>query len=220
MERAQRLSQYKVTIAVGIIILFHVVGLAGFYSASLQPLFLKLVPFHLLLMLLVVGYSHQDFDARFIYFMTSIFVLGYSIEWIGVNKQFVFGSYTYGDTLGIKLDDVPLIIGVNWALLTYSAGVLMQRLKVNNVLLRILMGAIIMVLLDFAIEGVAVKFDYWSWLFTNGFLTAPIKNYIDWFFVSIIMLAVFEGFGFKKQNQVGPVLLGAQFVFFILMRWA
>ncbi len=220
MERPPRMKQYRSTIAILIIILFHAVGLAGFYTHSLQSLFLQLVPFHLLLMLLVICFSHQFFDVRFISFIITIFMVGYCIEWVGVNKQLVFGSYNYGKTLGVKLGGVPLIIGVNWVLLTYATGVLMQRSKISNVLTRLLAGATVLVLLDLVIEGIAIRFDYWHWLVIKGIFIAPLKNYIDWFFVSALMLAVFEGFGFKRQSIVGAVLLVAQFLFFILMHWA
>jgi putative membrane protein len=84
---------------------------------------------------------------------------------------------------------------------------------------RIIAGAILMVFLDMLIEPIAVKFDFWHWHIGNSELTAPISNFIDWFFVSLIMLIMFELFQFKKQNKTGVVLLAAQFVFFVLLRW-
>lgn len=206
----------KQIILVGIIVLFHLVGLIGLSIPSTRHLFLSLVPYHLFLMLAVIVISHQNIGSKLLLFVLCLIVLGYIAEWIGVNKHWLFGNYYYGNTLSIKVFGVPLIIGVNWFLLTYSAGVLMQRSRLKSVLLRIIAGALLLVLLDILIEPVAMRFDYWHW--TNNII--PFKNYTCWFFTGIVMLLIFEQFRFKKQSIAGPVLLGAQFVFFIVLHWS
>lgn len=205
----------KVLIAILVIIIFHLVGLIGLCTPSLRPQFLHLVPYHLLLMLVVVVLSHQNADIRLLLFALCLFILGYSAEWLGVNKHLLFGDYQYGQTLGFKLSGVPLIIGVNWFLLIYSTGVLMQRSRIKSMFLRVMAGALLLVLLDLLIEPVAMHFDYWQW--ANG--SIPLSNYLCWFFVSAFMLILFERFSFKKQNIVGPVLLLTEFGFFAVLYW-
>ncbi len=197
-----------------LIIIFHAVGLIGFAIPALYSLFLDLVPFHLLLMVVFVAGSHRPADGRFFLFMGILFLAGYCIEWLGVKGDWLFGKYTYGPTLGIKLDDVPLCIGVNWFLLIYSTGIFMKISRVRSIASRIIIGAFILVLLDLLIEPVAVQLGYWHWAGN----AVPIKNYVAWFFVSVIFLLVFESFQFKKQSIVAPVFLATQFVFFILLR--
>ncbi|WP_233524461.1 carotenoid biosynthesis protein [Mucilaginibacter conchicola] len=196
--------------AIVIIILFHLVGLVGFCIPSLQSLFKQLVPYHLLLMLLVIIFSHKWVDAKFFIFIILIAVLGFTAEWLGVHKYWIFGDYSYGPTLGYKLLDIPLLIGVNWFLLIYSVGVLIQYSRLRNALIRILLGAAILVLLDVLIEPVAIRFDYWNWESAG----IPLKNYGCWFGLSILLLSLFELFRFKKQNMAALVLLITQFVFF------
>ena len=212
MERPKDLSIAPRT-AVIVIILFHLVGFVGLSVPSLRPVFLKIVPWHLLLMLLVVVLSHKHFNERFTSFLGLIFILGFAAEWVGVHQHWVFGNYNYGGTLGIKLLDIPLTIGVNWFLLIYATGVLMQLSRLKSAFFRVLTGSLILVLLDLLIEPVAIQFDYWRW-FNNGI---PLKNYISWFFVGAAMLYVFELFRFSKQSIVSPVLLLTQFVFFALL---
>jgi putative membrane protein len=207
MERPTRLSAKAAKI---IIVLFHTVGLIGMMLPATQTLFLKIVPFHLLLMLLVIFLSHKYIDERFVGFVVLIYLSGFAAEWIGVHKAWVFGDYVYGKTLGVSVLDIPLTIGINWFLLIYSAGVTMQQLRIKNSWARIILGALALVLLDVLIEPVAVKFDYWHW--ADGII--PLKNYIGWFIVSGLMLWVFEQFKFRKQSWAAPVLLGVQFVFF------
>jgi len=196
-----------------VIIIFHVVGLIGFAVQAMRPLFLEIVPWHMLLMLVVIVCSHRPMEGKFILFALIIFICGVAFEWIGVHKNWIFGNYSYGATLGFKLAAIPLIIGVNWFLLIYSAGVLMQRTRIRSLFTRVVIGAAILVLLDVIIEPVAQHFDYWHWKDS----VIPLKNYLGWFLVSAVMLFVFEKFGFKKQNMVAPVLLLVQFVFFMVL---
>lgn len=206
----------KTTVSIIVIILFHIVGLAGFFIPAVTPLFLRLVPFHLLLMLIIVIINHYRPDEKFIAFTLFIFFAGIAAEWIGVHKHWIFGDYQYGQTLGIKVFDIPLMIGINWFLLIYATGVLMKRTRLKSMIARIITGAIILVLLDLLIEPVAIKFDYWSWAQS----VPPLKNYLGWFGVSALFLYVFELFKFKQQTIVAPVLLLVQFVFFGLLQLA
>lgn len=212
MERPQNLN-ITPRIAIVIIILFHLVGLVGLSFPATRPLFLQIVPFHLLLMLGVIVLGHHKLNSRFGIFILVVFWLGFLAEWIGVHKGWLFGNYAYGKTLGIKLSDIPLMIGVNWFLLIYAVGVTMQRGRLKSAFFRVVTGAAILVLLDVLIEPVAIRFDYWAWVNNS----IPLKNYVCWFGVSAVMLYIFELFSFKKQSMAAPVLLITEFVFFALL---
>lgn len=199
--------------AVSMTIVFHLVGLAGFLIPGLNPVFLKLVPWHLLLMFLILFFHHKNTDGKLLLFFILIFMVGFAAEWLGVNRHLLFGQYSYGQTLGFKLSGVPLIIGINWFLLTYSTGILMQQSRLRSMLLRIIVGAALLTSLDFLIEPVAQKFDYWHWVNNS----VPLSNYICWFFVSAFMLVVFELFKFKKQETTATVFLLMQFIFFLVL---
>jgi putative membrane protein len=216
MEGSPGMIMSKTRISIIVIILFHVVGLVGFFLPSLTPIFLRLVPFHLLLMLVVLIVNHYRPEEKFWGFALIIFLGGIIAEWIGVHKHWLFGNYNYGQTLGTKVFDIPLMIGVNWFMLVYGIGVLMERSRLRSRLARILTGALLLVVLDLLIEPVAIKFDYWSWA-DNAI---PLKNYLCWFGVSAVFLYVFELFKFKQQSIVAPVLILVQFVFFALLQLA
>ncbi|GAB2705025.1 hypothetical protein GCM10027037_33370 [Mucilaginibacter koreensis] len=201
------------TVAIIVIVLFHAVGLAGFLIPATRPLFLQIVPFHLLLMLLVIIYSYGRVDARFIGFILVVYIIGYTAEWIGVHKGWLFGEYNYGKTLGFSISGIPLTMGINWLLLIYGAGVTMQYSGIKAAILRVLIAALLLVGLDVMIEPTAQRFDYWQW----GGGNVPLGNYGGWFIVSILSLSVFELFKFKKQSLAGPVLLLVQAVFFALL---
>jgi len=203
-------DQQKIIITV---VAFHVVGLIGLFLSFTHGLFLQLVPWHLLFMLAIVCGSHRPTTGGFFAFAGIIYVLAYLAEWVGVNTKDLFGDYKYSDVLGVKLDGVPFIIGVNWFLLVYSTGILMKRARVRGAVLRVILGALLLVLLDAFIEPVAVRYNYWRW--DQDII--PLKNYVSWFFVSAVMLGIFELFKFKKQSIVAPVFLLVQFLFFIVL---
>ena len=199
--------------AISIILIFHAVGLIGLSVPFTRPLFLHIVPFHLLLMLVVITLNHKQIDSHFMFFFLLISISGFLAEWIGVHKHWLFGDYSYGYTLGIQLSGIPLIMGCNWFMLIYSAGVLMQRSRLKSLLLRSLFGSVVLVLLDSLIEPIAIHFDYWHW----GGGIIPLKNYLCWFGLSFLMLLLFEAFRFKQQSMVAIVFLLSQFAFFGLL---
>jgi putative membrane protein len=221
VERAKNLRSAIANIAISkknracitVILLFHLVGLIGFMVPSLTVLFIALVPWHLLLMLGVIVFSYGTLDGRLLLFALTVFLIGFAAEYIGVHTSWVFGHYHYGGTLGAKLFAIPLMIGVNWFLLIYAAGITLQRSRLKNMLVRIFSGAMILTLLDILIEPIAIHFDYWHWLGAG----IPFKNYVCWFTLSVLLLFIFEQFKFKRQSIVAPALLIAQFVFFAVL---
>lgn len=199
-----------------IIILFHLVGLYGFLTPALSELFIDLVPFHLLLMLLLLIFSIKEWSSHILLFAGIIFTAGFLIELIGVNTDAVFGSYTYGKALGIKLWQTPLLIGINWLILVYCTGIFLKQFKIKNRFLFSLLGALILLSLDILIEPVAMRFDYWTW---DGSVI-PGQNYLAWFLFSGLMLWIFSSMSFNKQNKAAVVLLFSQFIFFaVLNKW-
>lgn len=194
-----------------LIILFHVIGFFGFLIKDLHGFFITLVPFHLMLMtaILLVNFKHHN--KLVFYSVAGIGLAGYLIEVLGVHTNLIFGSYSYGNTLGIKILSVPLIMSLNWILMVFAVGGKLRGIFGKHKISRTLIGAFLMVCIDFFIEPVAITFDYWSW--EN--VEVPIHNYIGWFVISIIMMAFYNYFDFKKTNYVGNTLLYCQIIFFI-----
>jgi len=210
MERPKNINQ---VIAITLIILFSLIGLIGLVAPLTRSWFLQFVPYHLLLMTVIVVAVHRGGSKQLAIFMLILIVAGFGAECIGVHTGLLFGNYQYGGTLGQKVSGVPLIIGLNWFLLIYCMGVFMQRGRVKKGWLRILIGAVSLVLLDILIEPTANRLDYWHW---TG-VEIHYKNYICWFILSALFLYVFERFDFKRQSIVAEVLLIVQFVFFAVL---
>jgi putative membrane protein len=203
----------KIVFCSALMVLFHLVGLYGFLNSAYEALFIALVPYHLLLMLGLIVYSTNDFSNNIKIFALIIYFAGFFIEVIGVNTGIVFGDYSYGDALGLKLFSTPLLIGVNWLILVYCTGVLLQYFRIKNTLNFSLIGALILVGIDFLIEPVAIRFNYWSW--ASGLI--PVQNYIAWYIFSFLLFFVFQRIDFNKKNKAAIVLLVAQIGFFLVL---
>ncbi len=199
-------------VSISILVIYNLVGFIGIHSIF-QNLFLSLTPLSLLLSTVLLFLNNQQLNKRFILFCFIVFVSGFLIEVTGVKSGVVFGNYSYGATLGVKLFNVPLIIGINWLMLVYMAGCIFSELK-TNIVIKSLLGATSLVLLDLFIEPVAIKYDFWTW--KNG--TIPLQNYCAWFVVSFLLLLVFYKSNFSKSNRFAIILFSMQLVFFYFIQ--
>jgi bisanhydrobacterioruberin hydratase len=199
-----------------LVVLFYTVGFFGLSSEAFVALFKDLVPFHLLLMFVLIIISHENRNRAFWTFVIVTYIAGFLIELAGVKTGYIFGEYSYGATLGYKIADIPLIIGVNWVLMVYSTGAILENLKIKNRIILALIGAALLAIIDMLIEPIAVKYDYWSW--ANNEI--PVHNTIGWFLFSFLMMSVFYMLRFEKNNPVGSILFIIQALFFLALNIA
>ncbi len=145
----------------------------------------------------------------------SIFILGFIIEFIGVHTNYLFGNYVYGNSLGYKLEGIPIIIGVNWITIVISSTSLIKGIKfIKNNFIIALTSGILCTILDFIIEPVAIKFDFWSW--KNNII--PISNYIDWFIFSFLFSYIYARVK-TPINKIALYLFFIWIIFFTLIQW-
>ncbi|MDB2362685.1 carotenoid biosynthesis protein [Flavobacteriales bacterium] len=201
----------KVNISIVILFIFHVVGVVGLFS-DYQDLFLRLTPLNLLLSLGLFIWANNDFSVQFYKVVAILFALGFLVEVIGVSTGVLFGEYTYGATLGFKLFETPLMIGVNWILLSLASfGISSFFLKKQLPI--ILLSSLLMVLMDVLIEPIAISLDFWTWALGD----IPLQNYVMWFFVSFIMNAIMSFNRLKIDYRISFGLLLSQILFFTLL---
>lgn len=201
----------KVNSSIVILFIFHVVGVIGL-SSDYQDLFLRLTPLNLLLSLGLFIWANNDFSIQFYKVMAILFALGFLVEVIGVSTGVLFGEYTYGATLGFKLFETPLMIGVNWILLSLASFGL-SSFFLKKQLPIILLSSLLMVLMDVLIEPIAISLDFWTWALGD----IPLQNYIMWFFVSLIMNALISFNRLKIDYRISFGLLLSQILFFTLL---
>lgn len=144
--------------------------------------------------------------------MLLIGIISFLIEWIGVHTGWLFGNYSYGNNLGWKLDGIPVIISINWLLVTFSANALASKVPVRPII-QATIAACLMTGLDFLIEPVAIKSDYWAW--SDG--SIPMFNYLCWFAFSLLFSFWIHARKNVQKNQVSMVIYVVMLLFFAIL---
>jgi uncharacterized membrane protein len=189
----------------------YAVGIVTVLSGHADSL-MKLTPYNLIFATVILLYNAEGFNRRFIIWFSVVAVSGYLLELIGIKTGLVFGEYSYGSGLGIKLFDVPLIIGINWAILVFATAALFQRFG-WPIWLKAAASATIMVAYDFLLEPVAIRFDFWNW--AGG--SIPLQNYAAWWLIAFFMLLGAFYFVNNLKNRLAIYVIGIQSLFFIII---
>jgi bisanhydrobacterioruberin hydratase len=220
----------KNNIALFIAVLFHVCGLIGILCTPYKNWFIQNTPVNLLLMAILLCWTQREKNIPFLIFIISSFSIGVISEMIGVSTSLLFGEYKYGNILGLKLNNVPLLIGINWFIIIYCGGIIVAKfddwiisklggeVPFSSTMMSlsfILDGALLATFFDWLIEPVAVKLGFWQWL---GDGKIPLFNYTSWFIVSCILLTVFRKLKFDKHNHFAVHLFIIQVLFFFALR--
>lgn len=204
-----RLSSSAERIIFVILPLMHIAGVVGLQLPVSQSLFKTLVPFHLLSCVGLLFLFQEEWNTSTIILWLTSYLVGFFIEALGVHTGLIFGAYHYGETLGWKIIDIPVLIGANWLILVFCTGVVIQHLHPNK-WLKAAVGAALIVFIDVLIEPVAIKLDFWVW---EG-PTVPLQNYIAWYIISFGLLCLFYSLSFPKKNRIAGLLLICQALFF------
>ena len=200
----------KINISIFIIWLVHISGFFGMVFYDLD-FFAGFTSINLSLMSIIVFTNIKLTNKNQIFSLLLIFLVGMLSEFIGVNYGLIFGEYTYGNNLGFKLFGVPLLIGLNWVILTViCANIASILIKNNSILLMIILGTTLMLIMDFVMEPIAPKLDLWK--FKN--LVVPTSNYIGWLIISILTQTIYNIQFKDKEFKISLNLYTAIFIFF------
>lgn len=192
-------------------VIFYSVGVIGMALPITFPLFIKLIPFALILSFVALIFDHSGkIDWKTILFFLSIYIISFTVEAIGVNTGKIFGYYSYGDGLGLKLFETPFIIGINWLFMVYTTAAVVEKWKLNSIF-KIIIAASIMLLYDLVLEQVAPKLDMWHW--KNEII--PFQNYTAWFALALIFHSALKILNIRTQNKLALLILVCQFLFFL-----
>lgn len=208
MERQKNKLEHALLI---ILYLMFLVGIFGHIFDYTRPIMLWLTPFSLLLFSLIVIYPDIK-DKKILSWLIITFITTILIEIIGVKTSIIFGDYKYGDVLGLKVLDVPIIIGLNWTVIIYCAFHVASKISRNKFIIPILVG-LLAVIFDLVLEPIAIKLNYWQW---NN-LSVPIKNYIAWFFIAMLFSIAFQFLKSFSKSKLSVNYYFIQLIFFIIL---
>lgn len=203
------IASYKLPFSIFLVWLFTISGIIGISSGHFDW-FITKTPLNLLVLFGLLALNFPISTRKTLFVTILFFLAGFGIEWIGVHFGVPFGDYFYGENLGFKIDGIPLLIGINWVLLTLSTAASAQFLATNS-LLRASIGALLMVALDFFIEPLAPTFDFWHWSLGH----APLQNFLGWFAMAWFLQWIYVKAEIKGSFRISIHIYLAQFVFFL-----
>mgnify|MGYP005837480709 CR=1 FL=1 len=205
-----------------IALLFHISGAIGLHSCA-REWFISMTPATLTLMGVLLVLTDHGKPANLLKTFLVSYAIGYSAEYLGVNTGLLFGDYSYGKALGIKILNVPIMIGLLWFMTILSVGNLVKYLMTHlkfpvfikglGLLFKVNVAASLTVLFDFILEPAAIKLGYWNWEQSE----IPLYNYVCWYLVSAVIFSFF----FRWQadstpNRLAIALVFIQLFFFIM----
>ena len=148
-----------------------------------------------------------------VYLAVTAIIIGMIVEIIGVNSGLIFGNYSYGPLLGLKIFGVPLLIGITWLLVTLSAWQIVSFSNLGK-FAKIIVAAGLVVMFDLVLEQFATAYSLWAWQDA----VIPLKNYITWFVVGAVIVTLYEYFAKQKAPSIfGASMLPLMALFFWLM---
>jgi len=190
--------------------LFHISGIIGIIYSD-TSWFVGATPINLVLSFILLLVNTR-MNQRLVYLLLSCFSVGMAAEILGVRYGFIFGEYSYGAVLGLKVMEVPLLIGINWCILIFITGTIAQFFT-ESFWIRTLLGVGLMLALDLVIEPVAPVLDFWT--FKEGL--ASFHNYLGWALVALPLQMAFHKWKITIDGFYPFHLYILQFLFFTLL---
>lgn len=195
----------------GIMAILYGVGVIGM-ATPWASLFKSLTP---IVLLITTWCIYQWIPGRpFWLLFVPIWAIGWFVELLGVHTGLIFGQYHYLNNLGFQVLDIPLLIGVNWFILTLGAVAWTRSMGWSKPL-RIVVAALSMTALDFWIEQVATSLGYWAW---EGQPLPSLHNYLGWMATALVTTLWAEThWKTTENNESVRTVYFIQWVFFIAL---
>lgn len=205
---AERIANVKKFVAI-----FYIVGLTGMLVPHTFDFFKQITPYALIVNFFILSAFHQNKLSKIHWLViSSIFFISLTVEIIGVNTAKIFGNYWYGNSLGFKIFQTPIIIGLNWLFLCYLSTSIAQNFNINN-FLKIILASTLMLIYDIVLEQVAPLTDMWYW--TNN--QAPAQNYIVWFVLALVFNCLIIFSKLNTKNKISTIIFVTQLTFFLII---
>ncbi len=195
-----------------VLYVMYSVGIIGHIIEPVRDFMLTLTPITLLFTGGLVLFAYARIDREIIQWFLFTYIMTFCLEVFGVKTGFIFGDYTYGDVLGFKIFETPIIIGYNWVLVILGSILISKQIK-NKAWFVIIVAPALAVLFDIILEPVAMKLGYWNW--EGG--TIPLQNYLAWFIIAFLFTFYFVVLKIKITHRVAIHYFLIQLVFFMIL---
>lgn len=154
---------------------------------------------------------HRGDIKRAIFLFAIVAIIAWFVVLVGVKTGAIFGVFSYGSAIGMKVLGVPLLVGFGWAILIYMSFEATRMLTANN--RRMAAAAGLMVAYDILLEPVAKHLKLWQFERNE----VPFQNYVVWFLLAYVLLNLVRKSKIGYSNPVVIPLLTVQLAFLLLL---
>jgi putative membrane protein len=197
--------------------IIYTIGIVGHAVDETFPYMIALTPYVLLIFGTSVLIRTTGIDIKILIWCLATYIFTFTVEVIGVHSGIIFGEYSYGSALGLKLLRVPLVIGLYWVIVVLGAmtiaRLLCKRIVRGYSLCCASLAGLLTAIFDIPLEIVAVNLDYWQWTAS----AAPLQNYIAWFVVAFLVTLVYCRVRIQTKGTVIVHYFIIQFAFLIFL---
>lgn len=108
---------------------------------------------------------------------------GVVLEWAQI---LIFRTYSYTDQFWFAIGPVPIVIGLCWGLIIYSAMAYSDQLGLPAWCAPFA-DALWAIVLDLAFDAIAIRLQFWTWTIPlrAGYFGVPAENFFAWLFVAL-----------------------------------
>lgn len=205
-------SRSRFFFSLAVLVIFYVVGTVGILS-SYSERFVQWSFANLVLTAALLLLNVERAGARVAVGFVISMLVGFTVEALGVETGVIFGEYQYTDRMGPRLIEVPLVIGVNWAVLVHAVHASASGWLRSRVM-RAAIGATAMTAFDWVMEPVAIRLRFWVWQAD----AVPFQNYLAWWGLSFSLLLVNDILCPRPKNRLAPWVFGIMLTFFVIVR--
>ncbi|MEE4286708.1 MAG: carotenoid biosynthesis protein [Mariniphaga sp.] len=160
----------------------------------------------------LIWFHQPKFTKKMLVVFGIIFIFSFLVEAIGVKTGLIFGEYIYGNGLGLKLFETPLMIGLNWLMLIYCTQIIAERISEDQTI-RLFFAPFLMVIYDLVLEQAAPLLGMWSW--AGGKI--PVQNYVAWYLLAFLFHLLLQKTKTEFSNKLAIPVFVIQFLFFVVL---
>jgi len=193
------------------LIVLYAAGLIGLSIPEYRAIFQPLTPYTLWFTGFICLYFYPTRNFKTYAGFALLFIAAWLVELAGTQTGKLFGEYAYGNTLGVKIAGVPLVIGMNWIILLMSTNAVVEEWNFGGHFGKAALGAALMTFLDFFIEPVAIHLDFWQWKLNQ----VPAQNFAAWWLVSFVFHFTYQQMELNQKSSLYRLVALLQFMFFI-----
>lgn len=197
------ISDIRLQVVTVVLVVLQLVGIIGLHSGAYGSWFEQIAWVNMLISFVLVLGMYSRWPGLQIVFAGVALVVAMAAEIIGVQRGWLFGDYHYAGIAGPWLLGVPLVIGLNWVLLSICTGTLAAALF-HHTAARIIAAALLMVGIDILLERFATAHHLWVW--EHGGIP-PLMNYVTWAVVAMVLQSLYVALWRDHGNKAAIIYL-------------